>query len=353
MITRKPLHINDEEVSDGMSRDGQPLSHPTTMSYTVQSIRLAEICRNAVDRSPLATAHTGGLSHDAVMDIDTEFQTLINDVPAFYPLSESVVMRNYHLTQSEAKDIVFEGKILHFLLNLHRCKLHLPYLTRSFEDPAYSASREICIKHARLIMQSELWLDKLDIEMATRFKLSALLIGVFMACVVLIMDLCVNPTSPHSDKQRDEVRKSFQIIEAVHDMSETAGNSVHSLLHLLRQHNVAPLRAVPAQEPQTTTVDSSNISEQQSQATPFTAMTFNTSERLSNLEEIVLPAAPQGQREVNDSFDLAMATEEPLNEAGEDLTSYWTDFTQSFEQGIDFNNFDWDKIFSELDPAFV
>ena len=192
MITKKPLNINDDDVFDGMSRDERPLSQPTTMSYTMQSIRLAEISRSIVDRSPLAMAHTSGLSHDAVMDIDTELQTLINDVPAFYSMSESEIMENYGLPQPKAENIAFQGKITYFLLYSQRCKLHLPYFARGYEDPAYYSSREICIKYGRLIIQSELWLKNSDIETATRFKFTGLLIGAFLACIVLLMQLCVN-----------------------------------------------------------------------------------------------------------------------------------------------------------------
>ncbi|CAI6084367.1 unnamed protein product [Clonostachys chloroleuca] len=56
MITKKPLNINDEEVLDGMSLHERPLSLPTSMSYTLQMIRLAELSRNIVDRSPLMMA---------------------------------------------------------------------------------------------------------------------------------------------------------------------------------------------------------------------------------------------------------------------------------------------------------
>ena len=43
MVVKKPLNINDEELSDGMSRIEQPLSLPTAMSYSLQKIRVAEM----------------------------------------------------------------------------------------------------------------------------------------------------------------------------------------------------------------------------------------------------------------------------------------------------------------------
>ena len=341
MITKKPLHVNDEEVFDGMSRDERPLSQPTTMSYTVQRIRLAEICRSIVDRSPLAMAHTSGLSHDAVIDIDTELQTLINDVPAFYSMSESALMETYGLIQSQAEKIVFQGRTTYTLLYLQRCKLHLPYFARSFEDPAYSSSREICIMHARLIIQSNLWQENLDIDAATRVKFIELLIGVFVACTVLLMDLSVNPSSPQYERQRGEVHKAFRVIEEAKNESETTAKLVDSLVHILRKYNAPPPNSV--------------LEQQQSDANPRKLMDLSIPEapRYSEDGEIAFPRASHGQSGVSDGIGLGMAAEGPLNQVGDDLSSYWNEFTQNFEQGIDVNSFDWDNIFLELDSSSI
>lgn len=43
--------------------------------------------------------------------------------------------------------------------------------------------------------------------------------------------------------------------------------------------------------------------------------------------------------------------DEPLG--GEDLSMYFTELAQNFEQGVDFNSFDWEDIFSGLDSSFV
>jgi hypothetical protein len=347
MITKKPLNINDEEVFDGMSCDGRPLSQPTTMSYTIQSIRLAEISRSIIDRSPLAMAHTGGLSHDAVMDIDTELQTLINDVPAFYSMSEFALVETHGLTQTQAENIVFKGRITYLLLYLHRCKLHLPYFTRSFEDPAYYSSREICIKYARLIIQSELWEENLGIDSAIRFKFTALLIGVFLACIVLLMDLCVNPLSPQYEKQREEVYKAFKIIEEAKNESETTGKFVDSLVHILRKYNVSPLKSVPNQQQQPAAGGAGAGGEEQM------ALDIPEAPGYNEYGEIAFPRASHDQFGVSDVLGLDMAAEGPLNEGGDDFSSYWNDFTQSFEQGVDRNSFDWDSIFLELDSSFI
>lgn len=357
MITNKPLNINDEEVADGMARDGRPPSQPTTMSFAMQSIRLAEISRNIVDRSPLAMAHTGGLSHDAVMDIDTEMQTLINEVPAFFSMSESALMETYGLSRTRAENIVFQGKITYLLLYLHRCKLHLHYFSRSMEDPAYSSSREICLKYASLIIQSELWQENLDIDTEVGLKFTSLLIGVFLACLVLLLDLCVNPSSPNYEKQREEIRRSFKIIENAKNVSETTSKSVDSLVQVLQKYNDAPLN--PDRGPQQQRGISSSAAAatkgvQQSQQIALEGQALNVPDAAGDEDsEIPFAGGSPGRHGIIESQDIAMPTAGPLNEADDDFSSYWTEFTQSFEQGIDVNSIDWDSLFLELDSSLI
>lgn len=356
MITKKPLNIHDEEIFDGMSRDGRPLSQPTMVSYLIQSIRLAEISRNMIDRSPLAMANTGGLSHEAVMDIDTEMQAFINDIPAFYSMSESEIMKTYRLGQAQAKNISWHGKIIYFMVYLHRCKLHLPYFARSFEDSTYSSSREIGLKYARLIIQSQLWQENTDIDTATRFKFTALLIGVFMACIVLLMDLTLNPLSPQYEKQREEVYKSFKIIEQAKNESDSTGKFVNSLVHVLRKYNVAPSKPASTFSQAVASGSDRGSTMQQDRPIPATGseMALDIPETSGTAGyNIAQPSASQTQFGVGDYLDLSMPVEAQLPVEMDEAASYWNDFTQNFEQGIDVGSFDWDSIFLNLDAPFL
>ncbi|CAH0044340.1 unnamed protein product [Clonostachys solani] len=356
MITKKPLNINDEEVLDGMSRHERPLSLPTSMSYTLQRIRLAEISRNIVDRSPLMMAHTGGLSHDAVMDIDTELQTLINEVPGFYSMTPHMLMETYGLTQTRAADIVFQGKVVYFLLYSQRCKIHLPYFIRSSEDSAYYSSREICLKHARLLIRSDIWSEDADIDNVIQNKLTELLVGVFLACAVLLMDVFVSPLSPQHQEQREEIFRSFKIMDIAKRGSETTAKFVDSLIHILRKNQTSASDRVSGEQ-QEPLAYSGRKGERDPQTFPYEETTFDNT-------------VPPGY-DVYDNFRFLETTEDPfsvnngpnptigsgehLDLTREDISSYWTNFTHDFEEGveIDGKSFDWDSIFMELDSSFI
>lgn len=252
MVVKKPLNINDEDLIDGMDRIEQPLSQPTSMSYSLQRIRLSEISRSIVDRTPLIMAFAGGPSHDVVMDIDTQLQMFINDVPPFFSMSIAQLTNTYQLDPTRAAHIVIQGYNLNALLYSQRCKLHLPYFTRGFVDSAYASSREICIQSARLIIQTESRLDSSGysgFSTATRYKFIGLLLGVFMARMVLIMDLCHNNNkSPQQqEKQQAEIADAFRILEEARHESVTIAKFLDSLIQVLRKHNVSPPQRVRQQ----------------------------------------------------------------------------------------------------------
>ncbi|TVY30615.1 putative transcription factor lepB [Lachnellula hyalina] len=239
MLVRKPLNVNDEDVIDGMSCIDQPLSQPTTMSFTLQRLRSSEISRRMVDRTPLMMGRAGGPSHDVVMDIDTEYQTLLNDTPPFFSMPVADLTTTYQLSPSRAANIAHQGYMLYSLIHAQRCTLHFPYFSRSFADPAYASSRDICLRSARLVIQTESQLENSKTA-ATRYRFLAFLVAVFMASIVVLMDLCYDKAPCQQEQHRGELAEAIRILEQARHESETAARFLDSLMHILRKHKVLP-----------------------------------------------------------------------------------------------------------------
>ncbi|KAF2672032.1 hypothetical protein BT63DRAFT_452530 [Microthyrium microscopicum] len=332
MITKKPLNIRDEDIFDGMTRNELPLSQPTPMSYSLYRIRLGEISRKIVDRTPLIMAGSGGLSHDDVMDIDTELQLLINDVPQFFSMSmsEAELKEMYQLDQSQANDLLHQRYMFHFMLSSQRCKLHLPYYSRGFVNPSYSTSREICVKSARLIVELETWLHNSSIGSASRFKFTMLQVGMFMASIVLLMDLCMNRTSPNFEKDRLKIVGALKILEIARHESETAAKFVECLKKIFSK------RGIPCEHFRTQsasvkpTVDNRSFSDRPDEG-------FNLQNSIDTLG-------------VSDGTDITMITDDAWND---DLGSYFEQLNKNFVEGIDVGNFDWNDMFSDLDSTLT
>ncbi|KAB8304590.1 hypothetical protein EYC80_003968 [Monilinia laxa] len=326
MLVKKPLNINDEDVIDGMRGTEQPLSQPTTMSFQLLQLRLSEISHNMVDRSPLIMGFSGGLSHDVVMNIDTELQMLLNDTPPFFSMSVPELTANYQLDPSHASKIVHQGYMFYSLLYAQRCTLHIPYFTRGLTESAYASSSQICLQSARLVIQTESQLGTSRIS-ATRYKFLGFLVPVFMASIVLLMDLCYSKKSSNYTKHREELTEAIRILEEAKHESETAKRFLDSLTHVLRKHEVSPASKAAEQLP----------------ITPNTAFTG-----LQPHGDLPLPLSPSSLVGAND-----IILGDPMYTNGEDVSTYFNELAQTFEQGTEAGSLDWNNMFSGIDSSMV
>jgi hypothetical protein len=347
MATKKPLNINDEDLVDGMCRIEQPLSQPTSMSYLLQRIRLAEISRSIVDRTPLLGYNEGyvcGPSHEIVMDVDTALLSLLQEyIPPFFSMPTTLIVENYGLDQSRASKIAQQGYMARSLIYAQRCKLHFPFYSRGFTDPTYALSRDICLQSARLIIQNESQLEYTGLKYMLRYKFIGLLMSVFMASLVLLMDLCHNKSASCREIQRGELVDALNILDEARHESTVAAEFLDSLMVVLRKHKVS----APIQNGE------KFVTASRAGASGASMSNTTGTQPASELDPTAAPIAPisadaLGSTEVNDIDDLAADT----FANSEDLSSYFHELAQGFEQGLDVGSYDWNSILSGLDRTF-
>ena len=96
------IGLDDDDVVDGMALVGRPMTEPTVMSYSLLRIRLCEISRNLADRTPLQATRIRGPAYEVIMDIDTEMQALLNDIPSYFSMSVTDICRVYNFDSCRA-----------------------------------------------------------------------------------------------------------------------------------------------------------------------------------------------------------------------------------------------------------
>jgi hypothetical protein len=335
MAVKKPLNLNDEDLVDGMSQDQKPLSWPTMMSYPLQRIRIAEIMRSLMDRNPLIMSHAGGLSHDVIMDIDTELQLFINDIPPFFSMTTAELEATYQLSPLRAIGIVHQGFCLHSLTWSQRCTLRFPYFSRGFVDPAYATSRDVCLHSARQVIKTATLLSSSGLFTATRYKFLGLLVSIFMASVVvLLMDINHNKSSMQRDRLSGEILDAIRILEHARHESETAAKFLESLMFVVRKHKVCK----PVTQVGTGLMCSDG------------AEVYDTTDTQPAVG-LLPPITPTSMLGSNEVGGMDIVHERP--ESGEDLSAYFNELAQSFEQGVDIGSFDWDSMLSGLESSII
>ncbi|KFX96687.1 hypothetical protein O988_05207 [Pseudogymnoascus sp. VKM F-3808] len=239
MAVNKPRNINDEDLIDGMENIELPLSQPTSMSYFLQRIRLAELSREFTDQATHNIANPELIGYAQVMGIDTKFDNFIKDIPSFFSLEGGTINEIAQANRRRAPGIVIQRYILNSLVHAHRCKLHVPYLKRGSVDRAYARSREICLHAARMIIRAERQLEEEDLPFVlTRLKFSGMLYCVAMAIIVLILDVCFNKNATDYDAKKMEVIDACNILDAAKGQSVMAAKLLGSLLSVLPKYQV-------------------------------------------------------------------------------------------------------------------
>lgn len=343
MMTNKPLNVNDEDVFDGMRRVGRPLTEPTQMTYFVLRIRLNEISRNIVDRTPLMVAMPNGPSYDIVMDIDTELQLLLNDIPDFFTgMTPFEIAGKYGLGEQRALVVARQGHDFRTLFYATRCKLHLPFARRGFTEPEYATSRAICVESARLIIKIESEYQKKGYDLGfTRYQPLRYSMTVFLAATILLMDYCHKIQASATDQERSklEICNALSMLEATRAESEIASRFLDSLVTVLKNHGIAPPKRFHKQPDIPAAIDRDGFASRP----PF-----------GDVMESALPVAPlncspQLARSVVGGEVTCTGGYNGLD-TGSDLNS----LVRSLDQGVDMGMIEWDDIFLGLgDSSFL
>ncbi|PVI06410.1 hypothetical protein DM02DRAFT_609983 [Periconia macrospinosa] len=350
MMTNKPLNVDDEDVVDDMPRIAKPLSQPTSMSYFLLRIRLNEIARNLVDRTPFICATTGGPSLDVVMDIDTQMQQLHNDIPSFFALPPAEISKTYNIEYAKALTIARQGSDFDALFHSQRCRLHLPFARRGYTEPEYAPSRDLCIQSARLIIRNETAYYKSGLgEGGCRYVPLFYSMTVFFACTVLLMDYSYTQSSLQREKQKVEICDAVRLLEMVRSESELAAHFMDTMVAALQKHGITPVGKSPTQQPRPTPplydASPSHPDIAVSMAPPASELQHTSyagtmaDTALTSLS--VLGSNTIAAQELDSSFMTVNNGSSDLNE-----------LVRSLDHGVDVDTIDWDDIFVGLGPTF-
>lgn len=232
MAVNKPLHLNDDDLDSGRLEQERPMSQPTTMSYFLQRLRLAEICRISTDRGLTAPKSSESLNQSNVIYVDAELKQLSESLPLFFLLDN----KRHISDHSQNSTVVVQRYFINSLIHTQRCKLHLPYLVQGLIGPEYVYFRHSCLESARMIVQTELQLEQEDISFTrTRFRHTGVLYGLLMANVVFLLDGCSLPSAGVGLPSRrcNEAVHAMRILEQAKSHSQIAARFWCSIKRIL------------------------------------------------------------------------------------------------------------------------
>ncbi|EXJ59621.1 hypothetical protein A1O7_03767 [Cladophialophora yegresii CBS 114405] len=341
---------DDDLVRDNPTVD-KPLSQPTVMSYYIQRIKLADICRDVIDVMPLTSFELGTVNYQDVINLDRRFETFFRKLPSFFKIDERHIRESEHIMR-QRPHMQIQRYVLGMIGLTRRCKLHQPFLIRRSVEHHYDYSRQISLESARSVIRME---DLLRHEGEEDFvtmsaKHTGVIYHIFMATIVLVMDLCFNRVTEGEDDvaRKAEVVAACKMLEDGKAESAMASNFLDSLMDVLRKHKVRlhnnnnarpPVAAAP-----TGAVYEGN-------RLPVVTPAAWSQQHLNGVVAGVpnRPApTPETQSQIF-SDSNALPVQDPSQHYLSDFDAIWQEYV---ELGPNMGIPGWDSLFSDLDSRF-
>ena len=319
-MVNRPRNVDDKDLRHDPPFD-YPISVPTTMSYYLQRINLAELCRCIADTLPMANVDLSPVDYKEIIALDNRFEAFLENLPVFLKIDELSRVRSEDIMQ-QYPQLRTQRYALGMIALTRRCKLHQPFLVRASLKTHYVYSREVSLQSARSVIRMK---RLVEMEHGSIFAANVKLTGVchhiFMATIVLVTDLCFHKGHGDDEGRKAEVIEALKILEEAKSESRMATQFLESLENILRKHKVRLLSRPCIENHSRGKVDMADAqANTQPQIDPrpnFMEETFNT------LEDP--PSYPS------------------------DIDSVWKDYVQL---GPNFDMPEWDSLFSDLDATF-
>ncbi|RBR20223.1 hypothetical protein FVER53590_09932 [Fusarium verticillioides] len=229
--TNLPRHINDADLSSSDKKE-RPLSEPTTMSYNLQRIKVAEVVRCISDLMPHDPREA---SCELILSLDAKLESLLHELPEFFKMDRSESEETKQIDQ-KYPHTPMQRLLINLLINIFRCGLHFPYLPGRLNKALHAFSRQAGLKAARAVLSSQRGMSMTDLLHSADFmKIQGTIFHMFIGALVLTTDICCNRDG---QTQLTELMEVLKKLDNVKDHSKMAAKLLDILTQLLVSYGV-------------------------------------------------------------------------------------------------------------------
>ncbi|KAL5341037.1 hypothetical protein BJX70DRAFT_396095 [Aspergillus crustosus] len=318
--TKKPSNIDDLAIGKS---EPQPRATPTTMSFFLERLKLAETCRSIVDAMSDEQLTGKEVDYSKVLEFDRHIQQAQLDAPHFFRLDHSS-RRRYAALYTEYPTLAWQRSLLQQAYYSRLCRLHRPFFIRGARNPQYSYSYMAGLSAARKVIEIQRIIDEEEPRLTPSSSVVwSIMHHTFMAVVMLLLDVCYNPDDILADKRKQEVLDACRMFSKAQNSSSLVKEGINAMMDIMQGH----------------------YSQSKSSATTTTTTVSFLDTHTPHSPRVVPPPASDGWlqplREIED-HDIAQDARE--------LEDIWSEFIDNgANAGFEAN--DWTGLFSELTQA--
>jgi len=248
LVVNLPLHVDDEDLCKPDVKE-KPLSEPTDMSYIRHRLLMAEIARDSSDMLPL---DPNLATYDLIISLDSRLEAFLESLPIFFQMDKAQAPEVQQI-DCQRPYIPIQRAILAMMINLGRCKLHLPYMIGSPDGALHSFSRAMCLRSAHAVLSGHDSMTSTNLSHSAEFmRTQGTTHLMFIGALILATDLCCNrPTGDELEQGSAALMKACNMLASLKLHSQIAAKFLDSLTEMLVRYGVwAPSEAMPlADEP--------------------------------------------------------------------------------------------------------
>jgi hypothetical protein len=220
------------------------------MSYALHRLRLAEVCREIVDAG--APYHLQGqeIPYQSILDLDRKLQQACTDIPTFFRFDQSS-RRQFAKLYRERPEIAWQRALMQQGYHSRLCRLHRQYFIRGAKDPRYSYSHVVSLQSARKVLEIKRIMDEEEPLFTPNSSFFwAVMHHVFMAAVILLIDVCFNWDDILACKRKEEVLDACRLLSRAQQTSSVARECINAMMDILCRHWKQEKRPVSSREMQ-------------------------------------------------------------------------------------------------------
>ncbi|KAM0745736.1 hypothetical protein T439DRAFT_360989 [Meredithblackwellia eburnea MCA 4105] len=191
--TQLPSNVDDEDLIEGRSIVGKPITEPTNSSFHITKIDFALATRKYID-----LINNTSFDYDAILALDREYRDIYADLPTYLrpdvpqPLSVSSTFRRQHLVWER----IFSG----ITLQNRIMRLHRAYMSRGYKEELFRFSTDACLTAAHGCLDL---VEKARISSFPGSRWWVVLVHIWTAGLVIAMDLLQDsPTGSPTEASR-------------------------------------------------------------------------------------------------------------------------------------------------------
>lgn len=371
-----PLNIEDDQlVASSEPPKSLPLSVPTSQTYSIIRLKLANLTRELTDGFSAVHFQGSSLPYDVILALDKKVQALDKEIPPFLRV-DPANRKQYAALYRQRPSLAWQRLMAQQGYHVRTLRLHRHYFLRGVKDPRYSYSYVMCVQAAQRVLEIKRIMDEEEpVFSPPSSTVWTVMHHSFISAVVLLMDVCFNWDDILADQKRNEVLEACRRLTLPRRSTCTVREGIREMMKILQKYWMSEPRPPAAAAAVMSAMDSARNGNNANQM-QITSSAASSSDIISGRDRHhhhrnpdpdparLHPYRPADDGDVfrfhegdncQPSRETTMFTSSNVNPQlsitdgtnNWELESFWTQFLEN-GAGISVNPEDWSDIFTEL-----